>query len=503
MNFYEYPITQDYSCISTPYNETSYYAMPETVHMATSGTLSLGTTAGIGQCACFVTMACVGNLSQCYNDAAKDILGVSAIQCGYVITGASCTGVASWSFDTCMQPDSPVCQILQMTSTCYLNFAHAVASCEADGYVFVGTCWGNGAFGVCCNGLATIHVGSNGCLTFKDSESPSSYVSHWNNGFVYGGMYHDQKSKYIYVATYEGPAIYCYNSSNGNLTLCSTCYAADGYMRGIYALDFCGCCYLITANGGYGIYAYCLHQGTNCICSGAAYYNSGGCKIGCGYSSNSASYGWSSTDFTFYCPAMFVWGGCATHCDATDGGFFVTSNCRCLMIFCLWRNQYNAFMMCLKCSYCLSPASVSSCEIQGVSGDDEYIYVIQCSWIQVFSISTSGAVTRISCCANSYSPVSGCYTINAVPNNSNYASTCHVWVTYWGRNNSSSLRTRLLAYTKPAQHRSIRGLFGGSAPDAISEYYSGGSNVPSWNNSSYGLPTSGEIAFSDFYGTGK
>ena len=88
MNFYEYPITQDYSYISTPYNETSYYAMPETIHMATSGTLSLGTSAGVGQCACFVTMACPSGLSTLTSQNARDISGISAIQCGYIITGA-------------------------------------------------------------------------------------------------------------------------------------------------------------------------------------------------------------------------------------------------------------------------------------------------------------------------------------------------------------------------------------------------------------------------------
>ena len=41
--------------------------------------------------------------------------------------------------------------------------------------------------------------------------------------------------------------------------------------------------------------------------------------------------------------------------------------------------------------------------------------------------------------------------------------------------------------------------FGGSAPTALSEYYRGGSEgVPSGASS---VPTSGEIQFSDFYGT--
>ena len=499
MNFYENPITQDYSYISTPYNETSYYAMPETIHMATSGTLSLGTSAGVGQCACFVTMACPSGLSTLTSQNARDISGISAIQCGYIITGAHEQGVASWSFDTCMQPDSAVCQILRSCSGCMVSISSAVASCEADGYVFLGTCYGNGAFGVCCNGVISIHVGSNGCLTLKDSENVSWGSN--NYGQVAGGMYHDQKSKFIYVNTYEGPSIYCYNSSDGSLTVCSFCYAIDSMGRGIYAMDFYGCCYLLTANDTYGIYAYCLHQGTNCICTGAAYYNSGNCKIGCGYSSTSAGYGM-VYGINSNCPACHIWGGCATHCDADDGGFFVTSNGRCLYIMCLWRNNLNPFVMCLKCSYELHNSGWSSCQIHGVSGDDEYIYVIQCSWIQVFSISTSGAVTRVSCCPNSYSPVNGGrYTINAVPNNSNYASTCHVWVSRrseWVSN--SSQNGRLLAYTKPAKHRSIRGLFGGSAPDAISEYYAGGSYVPSWNS---GVPTSGEITFSDFYNAGK
>lgn len=44
---------------------------------------------------------------------------------------------------------------------------------------------------------------------------------------------------------------------------------------------------------------------------------------------------------------------------------------------------------------------------------------------------------------------------------------------------------------------SVQTEFGGSAPTALSEYYRGGSNVPS---ESSGIPTSGVIAFSDFRG---
>ena len=45
----------------------------------------------------------------------------------------------------------------------------------------------------------------------------------------------------------------------------------------------------------------------------------------------------------------------------------------------------------------------------------------------------------------------------------------------------------------------IQDEFGGSNPIAINEYYKGGSNVPSTTANS-SIPTSGEIAFDDFYG---
>lgn len=45
----------------------------------------------------------------------------------------------------------------------------------------------------------------------------------------------------------------------------------------------------------------------------------------------------------------------------------------------------------------------------------------------------------------------------------------------------------------------IQDEFGGSNPIAISEYYKGGSNVPSTTANS-SIPTSGEISFDDFYG---
>ena len=46
----------------------------------------------------------------------------------------------------------------------------------------------------------------------------------------------------------------------------------------------------------------------------------------------------------------------------------------------------------------------------------------------------------------------------------------------------------------------IVGEFGGSTPHSLSEYYSGGDNVPSGVTD---VPSSGAIDFSDFYGTSK
>lgn len=45
----------------------------------------------------------------------------------------------------------------------------------------------------------------------------------------------------------------------------------------------------------------------------------------------------------------------------------------------------------------------------------------------------------------------------------------------------------------------LRGEFGGSAPDSLSEYYRGGSLVPDIAANA-GIPTSGAISLSDFYG---
>ena len=46
----------------------------------------------------------------------------------------------------------------------------------------------------------------------------------------------------------------------------------------------------------------------------------------------------------------------------------------------------------------------------------------------------------------------------------------------------------------------IRTVFGGSAPDGLSEYYKGGDNVPT-NATTTNVPTSGAISFSDFRST--
>tara|TARA_R100000951_G_scaffold5274_1_gene5786 strand:- start:417 stop:1046 length:630 start_codon:yes stop_codon:yes gene_type:complete len=57
--------------------------------------------------------------------------------------------------------------------------------------------------------------------------------------------------------------------------------------------------------------------------------------------------------------------------------------------------------------------------------------------------------------------------------------------------------------TTAGTNRSISGEFGGSGSHALSEYYSGGSNVPSGSADSDGnvIPTSSTIKFSDFHGT--
>lgn len=47
----------------------------------------------------------------------------------------------------------------------------------------------------------------------------------------------------------------------------------------------------------------------------------------------------------------------------------------------------------------------------------------------------------------------------------------------------------------------LRTTFGGSAPDGLSEYYKGGTNVPS-NATTANVPTSGAISFSDFRSAG-
>ena len=55
----------------------------------------------------------------------------------------------------------------------------------------------------------------------------------------------------------------------------------------------------------------------------------------------------------------------------------------------------------------------------------------------------------------------------------------------------------LSIHTAAGTDRSITGEFGGTAPHALSEYYRGGANVPS---GATGVPPSGEIKLSDFYG---
>lgn len=52
-------------------------------------------------------------------------------------------------------------------------------------------------------------------------------------------------------------------------------------------------------------------------------------------------------------------------------------------------------------------------------------------------------------------------------------------------------------HTAAGTDRSITGEFGGTAPHALSEYYRGGANVPS---GATGVPASGTIKLSDFYG---
>ena len=57
----------------------------------------------------------------------------------------------------------------------------------------------------------------------------------------------------------------------------------------------------------------------------------------------------------------------------------------------------------------------------------------------------------------------------------------------------------VLQGSPPISLSDIRGEFGGTAPDSLSEYYRGGSFVPDTATNA-GIPTSGSISLLDFLG---
>lgn len=473
MNFYNYPQCQEYSCISTPYNDSTFYEA-----FATSGALSLGTSAGVGvdfAQSGVITCSCqLGSWQSTYGFWH----GVTE-QCGYIISSHGYQGVQSFDLDDTSCAVSAIHNYTGSSNTCHWSM---VSSCESSGWVFTENRYSSNASGWPTSyGMSTYCVASNGTLSFVSTASPCS---------TYHGLsrqlYHDEKSIWLFGMRTCGLGVWCYNGANGQLTQTEYCGGTSGngtYYRegcGVYALDFHGCCLVLTASClGVNMSINCLNTSTGdlgVICHDFSPYEMfhGGGTPG-------------------RCP-MQLCGGGATNCDATDGGFFILNNYLELLIGCLYCSN-NTVCICWKNCYVSAP---HLCAL-GISVDDDYVYLLR----RGVHPNDSGNV-RIATLTFDASTGSLCSTTIA----NNWKGYSIPSGNYWNYSQIHSTGSCLLYHLvcggstmcltmlrKPVASRSVRDRYGGSAPDAISEYYHGGSYV---NDSD--IPSSGTIKFSDFYG---
>jgi hypothetical protein len=310
-------------------------------------------------------------------------------------------------------------------------------------------------------------------------------------------------------ATNEGwICTYCYNSS-GVLVLYSSCKigngtsSATGWMpEQLYSVVASGTKYLISSDNCEGFSSE----------DRSSLYEHGGryLSLWCVNLSNGAIT-LQERIRTCDCGGVLcnntMWGGCATHCYQSGGGFFITvatESVGRVDSWCIENNQIchvdkydgnDADSDNIKASngYCNQPNGYM-CLLAGITGDDTHFYVMSCSakyGIHGFTLSTSGIITRT---MNS----------NSWWDNYRYGNTGHIFTCQGIDYIYAAGSGRSWPHCKPAPHHSISGLYGGADNTnvALSHYYKGGSYVTNTSGNS-SVPTSGTIDFSDFRSQGN
>ena len=445
-NFFNYP-----QVVMSAYNSPP---------MEGSGTLSLGTTAGIG--GSFTTSHCyervcgygqaVSTYNRFYGSYAEGnyiffascFMGIQA----YPISGGSYVSHLCAYYNTTVHG-----RFCQMTKG-YVGGSYHFAS-----NTYAASSW----FAI----MSFTSNPSTGAMTSVDTYRIGS-----NDLSGRTGMYADTTLPLVFMASEEGIAVYCYNSS-GVLGHSDYDFSDVWGAVSVYSYIRSGCKIVVMTRHSYGLAVWCMNTST---CTLGNYM----CNTFKGNSGNWFSY------------IEDIWGGCATGCHLSDGGFFIVTNSgQGLGVVCTYDDS-GTTKLCLKTCLLIDDICLGDF-MRSVSGDDNSIYVSgTCSKVYRFSLNCStGVLTKLSVI---------CYR------NVNYQAEVHLhtregYNVFVGHHDSAG--SYGFSIGKPAPHRSISGLYGGAdnTDVALSHYYRGGSYVAN-NSANTNVPMSGAIDFSDFYSQG-
>tara|TARA_Y100000310_G_scaffold127218_1_gene126274 strand:- start:419 stop:1840 length:1422 start_codon:yes stop_codon:yes gene_type:complete len=457
------------------------------VPMEASGALSLGTSAGVGS-----GMAEIDLLDYtCQTGCNPHLYGIhrdAVANGGYVFYAAGYHGLQSYSSSSGGAAVDSICYIYQDGYSNWIYHCFRDITVGNNNMLFAHT---SSSVGSSAGYRLMSFTHSSGVMTFKDDYKISTFQHTTRN------LCADETLNLVYAIGNYGIGVYCYNSSTG--VLGHTDYDYQYWQRDmtdvqVYTISS-GCC-VVVASTGYGLDLWCLNTST--------------CMLGLKCQVN---WGGNSTDGCFNCqndsPAGEMWGGCATGCHLSGGGYFILESCYQLNVICTYLAN-STICFCLKSQYSNSAlAVITSTRIQDLSGDDDYIYVTTgeggASYAAIWQFSlncSTGVLTAINCCnyQSNISPSVGRSRLFT-------CQGCCLYIQALGYNNSNGgdgcLSPGSWLYSKPAPHYSISGLYGGADNTnvALSHYYKGGSYVAN-NSSNTNVPTSGSIDFSDFYGQG-
>ncbi len=450
-NFFNYP-----QVVMSAYNSPP---------MEASGTLSLGTTAGIGSSFtvshCWLRSCGYGTNVSTYNRFMGSYAEGNYIYWANCFMGIQAYPISGGSYVShlCSYDNSGVWGKIEQTTKGYVGGSYHFAS---------NTYNVTSSFAI----MSFTSNSSNGAMTSVDTYRIGS-----NNLTGSTKLYADTTLPLVFMASTEGIAVYCYNSS-GVIGHSDYDFAYVTGAVAVYSYIRSGCKIVVMTRHSYGLAVWCMNTST--------------CMLG-NYMCNSFK-GNSGNWFSYI---EGIWGGCITGCHLSDGGFFIVTNGgQGLGVVCTYDDS-GTTKLCLKTCFLGDDIRIGDTMV-AVCGDDNYIYVASdYSTVYRFSFNYStGVLTCLSHVCYRNVNYTGEVTLHTREGYNIFVGKCEP---PGGGNTDLGFNIG-----KPAPHRSISGLYGGADDTdvALSHYYKGGSYVAN-NSANTNVPTSGNpIDFSDFYGQG-